>query len=113
MYPTTNNSNYFALLAQNNNDDVTVVRSKCGQDRIKNDKPAKTFFPLPPSNHNFRESPNAETMFNASNIKIAADMAVADSGVTGHFVLPSNKVSYMKISKNNLTINLRDGTQLK
>ena len=53
-YPTTNNSNYFALLAQNDDDDVTVVRSNYGQDRIKNDEPAKNIFPLPPSNHNFR-----------------------------------------------------------
>ena len=113
MYPTNTNSNYLALLAQNDYDDVIVVRSNCRQDRIKIDKPAKNIFPLPPSNNSFWESPNAETMFNASNIKIAVDMAVADSGVTGHFVLPSNKVSYMKISKKSLTINLPNGTQLK
>ena len=52
-------------------------------------------------------------MINASNIKIAVDMAVADSGATAHFVLPSTKVSNMKISKKPLTINLPDGTKLK
>ena len=99
MYPTTNNSNYFALLAQNDNDDVTLVRSNYGQDRNKNDEPAKNIVPLPSSNHNLREASNADTMLNASNIKIAVDMAVADSGATGHFVLPVTKFSDMKISK--------------
>ena len=99
MYSTTNNSNYFALIAQNDDDDVTVVRSNCGQDRIKNDNPAKNIVPLPPSNHKFREAPNAETMLNASNTKIAIDIAVVDSGATRYFVLPGTKVSNMKISK--------------
>ena len=52
-------------------------------------------------------------MLNASNIKIAVDMTVADSGAMGHFILPITKVSNMKISKKTLTINLTDGTQLK
>ena len=52
-------------------------------------------------------------MFNASNIKIAVDMEVADSGATGNFVLPGTKVYDMKISKKPLTINLLDGTNLK
>ena len=104
MYSATTNSNYFALRTQNDNDDVTVVRRNCGQNKIENDAQAKNIFPLPPShfftskrirriytvmptqgkawqetitNHNFREPPNSETMFNASNIKIAVDMAVA------------------------------------
>ena len=99
MYPNTNNSNYFALLAQNDDDGVTVIRSNCGQDRYKNYKPTKNIVPLPPSTHNVRETPNAETNFNSSNIKIAVDMAVADSGATGHLILPGIKVSNMKISK--------------
>ena len=37
-------------------------------------------------------------MLNASNIKIAVDMAVADSGATGHFVIVGTNVSDMKIS---------------
>ena len=47
------------------------------------------------------------------NIKIKVDVAVADSGATGNFVLPGTKVTDMKISKKTLTINLPDGTQLK
>ena len=112
MYPTTTNSNYFASLTQNDDDDVTVVRSNCKQDKIKNDEPTKNIFPLPPSHYflgetiqrNYtviptRAKARQETMFNASNIKIVVDMAVADSGATGHFVFPGTKVSYMKISK--------------
>ena len=52
-------------------------------------------------------------MLKASSIKIAVDMAVADSVATGNFILPVTKVSNMKISKKPLTINLPDGTQLK
>ena len=113
MYPTTNNSNYFELLAQNNDDGVTVLRSNCRQDRNKNDDPTKNNVPLPPSIHNFWEATNSETVINASNIKIVVDMAVEDSGATGHFLLPGTKFSNMKISKKNLTINLPDGTPLK
>ena len=107
MYPTTNNSNYFALLAQNDDDDVTLVRSNCGQNRNKNDGPTKNIVPLPPSTHNFWEAPNADTMLNASNIKIAVDMAVIYSGATGHFGLPGTKNFNMTISKKSLTINLQ------
>ena len=58
-------------------------------------------------------SPNAETMLNASNVKIAVDMAVTDSGATVHFILMITKVYNMKISKKNFTIKLPDGTLLK
>ena len=98
MYPTTNNSNYFALLAQNDYDEVTVIRSNCGQDRNKHYKPTKNIVSLPPSTHHVQKAPNADTMLNPLNIKIAVDMSVADSGATGHFILPGTKVSNMKIS---------------
>ena len=109
LYPTTTNSNYFALLTQNDDDGVTVVRSNCGQDKIKNDEHTKNISPLPPSHYfpgetirrsytviTTQEKAWQETMFNTSNIKIAVDIAVADSGATGHFVLPGTKVSDMK-----------------
>ena len=48
-------------------------------------------------------------MLNASNIKIAVDIAVADSGATGNFILPGTTVSNMKISNKPLTVNLPDG----
>ena len=67
----------------------------------------------PPSTHHVQKAPNAEKMINTPNIKIAVYMAVSDSGATGHFIIPGTKVSYMKISKKPLTINLQDGTQLK
>ena len=52
-------------------------------------------------------------MLNASNIKIAVDMAVTDSGSMRNFILLGTKVSNMEISKKPLTINLPDGTRLK
>ena len=63
--------------------------------------------------HDFQASPNAEAMFNTTKIKIAVDMAVADSGATCHFILSGTEVTNMKFSDNPLTINLPDGTQLK
>ena len=68
LYPTTNNSNYFALIAQNDDDEVTVIGSNYGQNRNKNEKPAKKIVPLLPSTHHVQKAPNAETMLNASNI---------------------------------------------
>ena len=52
-------------------------------------------------------------MFNATNINIEVDMVVAESGATGHFLLPGTEITNMKLSNNPLTINLPDGTQLK
>ena len=74
LYPTTNNSNYFVLLSQNDDDEVTVIRSNCGQDRNKHNKPTKNIVSLPPSTHHVHKTPNAETMLNSSNIKIAVDI---------------------------------------
>ena len=98
---------------QNDDDEITLIRSNCRQDRNKNGKPTKNIVPLPLSTHHVQKSPNAETMLNASNINIVVDMAVADSGATGYFILLGTKVSNIKISKKPLTINLPDGAQLK
>ena len=67
------------LLAKNDDDEVTVIRSNYGEDKNKNDKLTKNIVPLPPSTHNVQKAPNAETMLNASNIKIAVDRTVAYS----------------------------------
>ena len=42
--------------------------------------------------NNLNNLPNADTCFNTGRIKIVVDMAVADAGATGHFVLPGTPV---------------------
>ena len=46
-------------------------------------------------------------------MKIAKNMAVADAGVTGHFVLPGTPVTNAKVARHPLKINLRDGDFLR
>ena len=104
LYPTTNSSNYFSLLAKNDEDDVTVIRSNCVQDKNKNDKHTKNIVPIPPATQNVREAPNAETMLNASNNQIAVDLVVTNSGAMGHFILLDKNISNMKISKKPLPL---------
>ena len=57
--------------------------------------------------------PNADTCFNAGRIKIAVDMAVADAGATGHFVLPGTPVIDVLPTSNPITINLPDGSVIR
>ena len=52
-------------------------------------------------------------MFNTSHINIAIDQAIADTGETGHFVLPGTHVKIIKPATNILTINLSDGYNIK
>ena len=42
-------------------------------------------------------------------MKIAKNMAVADAGPTGHFVLPGTLVTNVKVARHPLKINLPDG----
>ena len=62
---------------------------------------------------NLRNSPQAEKMFNTSNIKIATDMAITNAQATWHLLLLGTHVMNFKPSGKPLTINLPDGTQLK
>ena len=41
------------------------------------------------------------------------DMAIADAGATGHFVLPCTPVTDLQIATKPLVINLLDGDQIK
>ena len=45
------------------------------------------------TNSDLNNSPNVETMFNTAAIKIGVAMAIADAGVTSHFLLPDSPVS--------------------
>ena len=65
------------------------------------------------TNLKLKESKHAETMFNASTIKIAVDDAIADAGATGHFVVPGAPVLDIKPATKPLIINLPDGETIR
>ena len=50
--------------------------------------------------------PTAANCFNTGKIKIAVNMAVADAGATGHFVLPGTPVIDMLPTPSSVSINL-------
>ena len=52
-------------------------------------------------------------MFNTPNIKISVDMAIADAGATGHFVLPGTPIKNIKPAGKPLCIKLPYGKQIK
>ena len=62
---------------------------------------------------NLRDLHNTATCFNTGRIKITVDMAVADAGATGHFVLPGTPVVDVLPTSNPISIHLPDGGVMK
>ena len=90
-------SNRYAFLYDENTEDSTVIHSNTS---IKhNNKPPK------------QPKQNAATHKNytTAQLKSEKNMAVADAGATGHFVLPGTPVTNVKVSHHTLKINLPDG----
>ena len=56
---------------------------------------------------------DTETIFNTSYIKISVDMAIANAGAKGHFLLPGTQVTNLKPSDKPMTVNLPGGTQIQ
>eukprot|EP00978_Attheya_sp_CCMP212_P008669 scaffold20390_cov59-Attheya_sp.AAC.1 len=92
--PTTknNNNNPFATLATEweEDDDETVVTDNKSNETI-----------------------GADTAFQAANINILIDQAVADAGATGNFMVPGAPVTNISPTKKPIVINLPDGSQIK
>ena len=90
-------SNRYTLLCDDANDDATVIHSNTS------------------TLHNNQQTPqpkkNAVTHKNytTAQLKIAKNMAVADAGATGHFVLPGTTVTNIKVALHTLKINQPDG----
>jgi hypothetical protein len=57
--------------------------------------------------------PRQETLFHVSHINIATDHAIADAGVTVHFVLPGTPVTNITPAVTPLVINLPDGKKIE
>ena len=88
--------NRYAILSEDANYETTVLQSNTS---TKHNNPPK------------QPKRNAETHTNytTAQLKIAKNMAVADAGVTGHFVLLGTPVTNIKIARHPLKINLPDG----
>ena len=75
-------SNRYAILNEDANDEATVLQGNTSA---------------------------THTNYTTAQLNIAKNMAVADAGATGHFVLPGTPVTNIKIARHPLKINLPDG----
>ena len=89
-------NNRYAILGEDANDDATVLHSNTNQH--KNQPPKQP-----------KQNAATHTNYTTAKLKIAKNMAVADAGATGHFVLPGTPVTNIKIARHPLKINLPDG----
>ena len=89
-------SNRYAILSEDANDEATVLQSNTS---TKHDNPPKQP----------KQNAAIHTNYTTAHLKIAKNMAMADAGATGHFVLPGTPVINIKIARHPLKINLPDG----
>ena len=90
-------SNRYALLCDDANDDATIIHSNTSTPH-DNQQP-----PQP------KQNAVTHTNYTIAQLKIVKNMAVADAGATGHFVLPGTPVTNVKVARHPLKINLPDG----
>ena len=89
-------SNRYAILSEDANDEATVLQSN-----------KSTKHKNPPTEP--KRNAVTHTSYTTAQLKIVKNMAVADAGATGHFVLPGTPVTNIKIARHPLKINLPDG----
>ena len=82
--------NIYAILSEGDNNEATVLQSNTSTKQKK-------------------RNTATHTNYTTAQLKIAKNMAVADAGATGHFVLPGTHVTNIKIARHPLKINLPDG----
>ena len=89
--------NRYAILSEDANDEATVLQSNTSTQHDNQ----------PPKQQ--KKNAATHTNYTTAQLKIANNMAVADAGATGHFVLPGTPVTNVKIARHPLNINLPDG----
>ena len=77
-------SNRYAIFSEDDNNEATVLQSN------KLTKPKN-----PPKQP--KRNAATHTRYTTAQLKIAENVAVADAGATGHFVLPGTPVTNIKI----------------
>ena len=90
-------SNRYALLLDEANDDATVPHSNTSTQHDNQPPPQP------------KQNAATHTNYTTAQLKNAKNMAVADAGATGHFVLLGTSVTKIKIARHPLKINLPDG----
>ena len=89
--------NRYDILIEDAKDETTVLQSNTSTQH--NNQPQKLS----------KQNDAAHTNYTTVQLNIAKDMAVADAGATGHFVVPGPLVTKVKIARHLLKINLPDG----
>ena len=89
-------SNRYTILSEDGNNEATVIQSNTS---TKHNNPPKQP----------KQNAATHTIYTTAQLKIAKNMAVADAGMTGYFVLPGTPVTKIKIARHPLKINLPDG----
>ena len=90
------NSNRYAILSEDANNEATVLQSNTLTKHGNQPKQPK-------------QNATTHTNYTTAQFKIAKNMAVADEGAASHFVLPGTPVTNIKIARHPLKINLPDG----
>ena len=88
-------SNRYALLLDEDNEEATIIQSNTSTQH--ENQPPKP-----------NQNAIIHTNYTTAQSKIAKNMAVADTGMTGHFVLPGTPVTNIKLARHPLKINLPD-----
>ena len=89
-------SNRYALLYDDANDDATVIHSNTSNPHDNQPPPQP------------KQNAVTHTNYTTAQLKIAKNMAVADAGATGHFVLPDTPITNVKVARHPLKIKLPD-----
>ena len=111
--PTTFN-NYYNCFEDDDGDATVVASNKSSKSPIRPTSIAMpTRWKAWQATIQEQDLATSNTIFNTSNIKIAVDMAIADAGATGHFVLPGAPMLNKRVAKNPIVINLPDGEQIR
>ena len=96
LYPTPiSTSNRYDILSEDANNEATVLQSK--KSTKHNNPPTRP-----------KRNAATHTSYTTAQLKIAKNMAVADAGATGRFVLLDTPVTNIKIARHPLKINLPD-----
>ena len=126
--PNESNNYYSCLNNEEEDDDKTIVTSNCKADRTRTTDELSTDSTISSyeieeqqnrskertNSHGMimkwhrQENPHTETVYNASNIKISEDMAIADAGATSHFLITGAPVLNKQLTTKPLRINLPD-----
>ena len=112
FYPAPNDDSqmnkYFAMLAEEDDDDVTVwISNKCSTKEIED----ATITTVDDSGdaQNLQELPNVAPILHPTRLQGAVQYVISDSGATGHFLLQGDPVVNKRPTSSPLKITIPNG----